>query len=132
MDNNTKHSARVDDELHHETRSIEQGAPIEAHTREDLHHEDLPPDAANRPARPGERGGADVDIDRRAALASVLRPSAFPGARDRLLEAAVDEHAPPHVLEELRRLPDGVRFEHFEDVWEALGGRTERGHTTAP
>lgn len=131
MDENTKHSPRVDEELHHETRSIEQGEPVEAHTREDLHQEDLPPDAANRPEGVGTPVGlGPADVEDRARVASALRPSAFPATRDRLLEAGVDEQAPPDILEALRRLPAGVVYQHFEDVWEALGGPTEQGHTT--
>lgn len=123
MEESSKHSPRVDEELHHETRSIEQGQPVEAHTREDLHQQDLPPDAATRPDGPATPDG--VDIDRRAALAAVLRPSAFPGTRERLLAAAGEEHAPPELLEALGALPGGVSFQRFEEAWEALGGGRE-------
>ncbi|HET9070562.1 MAG TPA: DUF2795 domain-containing protein [Acidimicrobiales bacterium] len=65
---------------------------------------------------------------RRPGLAAVLRPSAFPGTRERLLAAAGEEHAPPELLEALGALPGGVSFQRFEEAWEALGGGREGSH----
>lgn len=59
---------------------------------------------------------------RRAEMAGVLRPTAFPADRSELLGVAAGEHADEELLSLLRRLPDGPVWEHFSDMWEALGG----------
>jgi hypothetical protein len=65
------------------------------------------------------------DVERRSILATSLRPSAFPGNRDRLLAVATEEHAADQVMEWLRALPAGREFVNVQDVWETLGGRPE-------
>jgi hypothetical protein len=124
--NSSKHSPRVDDELEHEVRSVLQGSPVEAHTRDDLQQEGPIPDPANRPDHPGTPPGFSEDaIDLRSIVAASLRPSAFPADRAGLLRVAYEEQAPAEVLRLLERLPDGVTWDRFEQVWETAGGPTE-------
>ena len=40
------------------------------------------------------------------------------------MQCAQELNAPPDILDQLRRLPDGT-FTHTEAVWEALGGKVE-------
>jgi hypothetical protein len=60
----------------------------------------------------------------RSELARHLRGSIFPADRDTVVECAIQEHASPHTLGALRRLPNAV-YENVEQVWEALGGERE-------
>ena len=67
------------------------------------------------------------DIDRRAALAEALGKEVWPADRDALLaKAQEDATTPDRVLADLRRLPDGERFENVQDVARALGIGTEQ------
>jgi hypothetical protein len=115
-----KHAQRLDDALAADTRSVVQGAPIEARDRDErLQEGGEAPEAAVRPS-------LDLDDrDGRSELARHLRPSAFPGDRDALTAVARDEHAPEAVLDALGVLPEGVEFTNVEAVREALGGEPE-------
>jgi hypothetical protein len=126
----TKHTPRIDDEMQHDVRSLIEGNPVESRSQEQRLQEDPGLHAATRPGT--DRVADQVsesEIELRAELARSLKPSVFPGDRDRLLEAALDQQAPDDIVELIRRLPEGVVFDHFESAWEALGGHTERGHT---
>lgn len=124
-----KHAPRIDDALASDTRSIVQGAPIEARERDErLQEGGEGPEAA----LPGRNAADDADSalgpderEARSELARHLRPSAFPGDRDTLLAVARDENAPGAVLDALSALPEGVEFPNVEAVWEALGGERE-------
>jgi hypothetical protein len=126
----TKHSPRVDEELDHETRSLQQGAPVESRAEEERLQE------GGGETGPGpdqvletigdEPGLSHADVEARSELGRRLRPSAFPADRDGLLEAAAADQAPPTIVAALRRLPEGVSFATVEQVWEALGGQAER------
>ena len=131
--NSVQHGPRVDEQLDRETRSLRQGSPVEARTEEFREQEgpgeDQPvPDALLQGGRdPASDAGLDHDeTEARSELARFLQPSAFPGDRDALLSAAREEQAPASILEQLGRLPDGATFENVNQVWEALGGRTEQ------
>ena len=79
------------------------------------------------PHQPGTPAGTDPgDIERRAALAEVLGKEVWPADRDTLVAKAQDVTAPDAVLSQLRRLPEGRRFENVQDVAEALGLGTEQ------
>jgi hypothetical protein len=125
-----KHGPRVDDQLHHDTRSLEQGAPLEARVEEGREQEG-PADGQPVPdARlsGGRATAASLDLDdaeARAELARFLTPSAFPADREALLADAEGNHAPAAVLERLRALPAGRTFENVQDVWRGLGGTVE-------
>jgi Protein of unknown function (DUF2795) len=113
----------MDDALKHETRSLEQGAPIEARSREDLEKEgpaDSDRDVDVHTAPPGALGSDPVEA--RRELSRHLRQSAFPAGRDGLLAEAESQNAPDPVLEALRRLPAGAEFSTVHEVWAALEG----------
>jgi hypothetical protein len=126
----TKHSPRLDEQLDHDTRSLQQGAAVEARAEEEREQEGEAgvgptPDVllASTGREPGLSHG---QVEARSTLARWLRPSAFPADRGRLLSTARDEHAPERVIAALGRLPDGVVYPNLERVWEALGGPVER------
>lgn len=115
-----KHSQRLDDSMASDTRSLVQGAPIEARDRDERLQE-----GGEGPEAVGGPGLGLDERDGRSELARHLRPSAFPGDRETLLAVARDENAPGAVLDALRVLPEGEEFGNVEAVWKALGGRTE-------
>lgn len=128
-----KHSPRIDDNLAHDTRSLTQGAPMEARADEGRQQEgaadDEPtPDALLsgdlHPEQASDAGLNHDEVEARSRLASYLRPSVWPADREGLLACAEGLHAPSDVLDQLRRLPDGT-FSHTEAAWEALGGKVE-------
>jgi hypothetical protein len=125
-----KHGPRLDDDLHDDTRSLEQGAPVEARV-EEAREQEGPADGQPTPdARlaGGRATAASLDLDEaeaRADLARFLTPSAFPADREALLADARGNHAPEVVLERLQALPEGRTFENVQDVWAALGGTVE-------
>jgi hypothetical protein len=126
-----RHGPRVDDELEHEVRSLEQGAPVEARA-EEAREQEGPGDDQPTPEGVLQGGRASAgslsvdDADARAELARFLGRGAFPADRDGLLAAARAHHATDEVLGRLEALPAGRTFENVEAAWEALGGPTER------
>jgi Protein of unknown function (DUF2795) len=125
-----KHSPRVDEELEHETRSLEQGAPVESRVEEYREQEgpgdDQPTPDARLAGGRATAGSLDLDdAETRADIARFLTPSTFPADRDALLADAQDNHAPDGVLERLQALPAGRSYENVQDVWGALGGTVE-------
>jgi Protein of unknown function (DUF2795) len=122
----TKHGPRLDDELKRETRSIEQGAPVEARAEEWREHEpsaDAEPGVDARPAVPGSLGADEVEA--RRELSRHLRSTAFPADRRRLLAEAEDQNAPAPIREALQRLPDGATYATVHEVWAALHGHED-------
>jgi hypothetical protein len=123
MRESPKHGPRLDDELARETRSLEQGAPIEARVEEGREKEgpgDLERDVDARTAPPGALGADDVEA--RRELSRHLRGSAFPAERERLLVEAESQNAPAPVLSALRSLPAGEEYANVAEVWAALDG----------
>jgi len=128
---NTRHSARLDDEMAAESASLTHGAPVEAHAEEWVMAEP-PADGERDPesvlasvAEPAAGALDDDERRRRSQLAIALPPHAFPGDRGELLHAAEREHAEPWVLELVGTLPIDTRFDTVQDVWTALGGHRE-------
>ena len=128
-----KHSPRINDSLEHDTRPLTQGAPMESRSDEARQQEGAADDEPTTDAlltgdlHPGENNDALLDHDEteaRSRIASYLRPSIWPADREALLACAQELNAPPDILDQLGRLPDGT-FSHTEAVWEALGGRVE-------
>jgi hypothetical protein len=79
------------------------------------------------PHQPATSPGTDPgDIERRAALAEVLGKEVWPADRDALVAKAQESNAADDVLGQLRRLPEGQRFENVQDVAQALGLGTEQ------
>jgi hypothetical protein len=125
-----KHSPRVDEELEHETRSLEQGAPVESRVEEHREQEGPGEDQPTPGGRltGGRATAASLDLDdaeTRADIARFLTPSAFPADREALLADARGNQAPAEVLERLQALPGGRAYENVQDVWGALGGTVE-------
>jgi Protein of unknown function (DUF2795) len=125
-----KHSPRVDEELDHETQSLQQGAPVESRVEEHREQEGPGEDQPTPDARltGGRATAASLDLDdaeTRADIARFLTPSTFPADRDALLADAQDNQAPAEVLDRLQALPAGRAYENVQDVWAALGGTVE-------
>jgi hypothetical protein len=123
-----KHSPRVDEELDHETQSLQQGAPVESRVEEHREQEG-PGDDQPTPSAlltGGRTGSLDLDdAEARSDIARYLDPAAFPADREGLLADAEANHAPEAVLERLQALPAGRAYENVQDVWGALGGTVE-------
>ena len=125
-----KHSPRVDEELDHETRSLQQGAPVESrveeHREQEGPGEDQPtPDARLTGGRATAASLDQDDAETRADIARFLDPSTFPADRDALVADAQRNQAPAEVLERLQALPAARTYENVQDVWGALGGTVE-------
>jgi hypothetical protein len=125
-----KHSPRVDEELEHETLSLQQGAPVESrveeHREQEGPGEDQPTADSRLTGGRATAGSLDLDdAETRADIARFLTPSAFPADREALLADAEANQAPAEVLERLRALPGGRSYENVQDVWGALGGTVE-------
>jgi len=123
-----KHSPRVDEELDHETRSLQQGAPVESRVEEFREQEGPGEDQPTPESRlsEGRTGSLDLDdAEARSDIARYLDPSAFPADRDGLVASAEANNAPDAVLERLQALPDGRTYQGMPDVWAALGGTVE-------
>lgn len=122
----TKHGPRLDDALARETRSLEQGAPIEPRVEEWKEQEspgETERDVDARTAPPGSLGGDDVEG--RRELSRHLRASAFPADRAALLAEATSQNAPEPVLGALRQLPSSVTYGTVHEVWAGLTGATD-------
>jgi hypothetical protein len=123
-----KHSPRVDEELDHETRSLQQGAPIESRVEEFREQEGPGEDQPTPEPRLSEDQPGSLDLDdaeARSDIARYLDPSAFPADREGLVANAEANNAPEAVLERLQALPAGRTYEAMPDVWAALGGTVE-------
>jgi Protein of unknown function (DUF2795) len=123
-----KHSPRVDEELDHETRSLQQGAPIESRVEEFREQEGPGEDQPTPEPRLSEDQTGSLDLDdaeARSDIARYLDPSAFPADREGLVANAEANNAPEAVLERLQALPAGRTYEAMPDVWAALGGTVE-------
>jgi hypothetical protein len=122
----------MDDALKSETRSLEQGAPIEARSREGLEKEgpaDSDRDVDVHTAPPGALGSDFVEA--RRELSRHLRRSAFPTGRDGLLAEAESQNAPEAVVGALRRLPADAEFGTLHEVWASLEGYSDVRQTAA-
>lgn len=113
--------------MERETQSLVRGAPTESRADEARQKE---PPGDGEPA-PDTHVTSDA-IELRSHLAVSLRPSAFPGDRERLVAVAEEEFADDAAMAMLRALPPDREFRNVEDVWVALGGETERRVTPAP
>ena len=125
-----KHGPRVDEQLDAETRSLQQGAPVESRVEEHREQEGPGEGQPTPDARlvGGRATAASLDLDdaeARAEIARFLTPSAFPAERDALVADAEGNQAPGEVLDRLRALPAGRAYENVQDVWAALGGSVE-------
>jgi hypothetical protein len=130
MERSSKHGFRVDDAMAHETESLTRGAPIESRVEE---WREAEPSGEDQPVADGilngdahgANGMGHDELELRSELAKRLRTSVFPANRQVLEDVATEENAPGHILDLLRRLPDGRTYENTADVWRALGGSVE-------
>jgi hypothetical protein len=128
----TKHGPRLDEALKHETRPLEQGAPLESRVREDLEKEgpaDDERDVDSRTASPGSLGSDSVEA--RRELSRHLRRSAFPAGREGLVLEAEEQRAPEPVVRALRSLPADEIYGTVHEVWAALEGYDDIHETAA-
>jgi SHS2 domain-containing protein len=131
-----KHGPRVDEELEHETQSLQQGASVERRVEE--HREQKAPGEGQPTTDARLSGGraraASLDLDdaeARAKIARFLTPSAFPAYREALLAEAEGNQAPEVVLERLQALPEGRTYENVQDLLGALGPGSSTGSDPA-
>jgi hypothetical protein len=122
-----KHSPRLDEQLKGEVESLTRGAPVEARADERLQMEA----AAEGEPEPDAVVSVD-DVELRSLLAFSVRPSAFPGDRERLLEVAREEGAQQRVIDWLQRLPAARVFPTVQSVWDELGGTHEQRGAAQP
>lgn len=132
-----KHSPRIDDAMEHDVQSLVDGRSGEARSQESRMAE--PPAEGDAEINPGSRWddhddqgiGVPRDVaDERADLARFVASAQWPATRESLLETADRDHATDAVMEKLGRLPHGDRqYGNVQDVWRALGGEVEEGHT---
>jgi hypothetical protein len=135
MTRSSKHTPRLDEELTREVESHLRGSP--AGSRAEEWREPEPPadgepevTAAPQPD-PLSRSDKPLDltpeeVEARARFGRYLPRSAFPAERDALVHAAVRNHAPDDVIEQLRRLPVGRTFPTAARAWAALGHPLDR------
>jgi hypothetical protein len=126
MRESTKHGPKLDDAMKHETRPLEQGAPIESRAQPSREAEgpaDLERDVDSRTAPPGALGSDPVEA--RRELSRHLRMTAFPADRAGLLAEAEEQQATEPVLAALRTLPDDQTYETVHEVWAALVGEED-------
>ncbi len=71
-------------------------------------------------------GMGQGDVEHRAAIAEALGKEVWPADRETLVAKAQESNATGRVLADLRRLPEGQRFENVQDVARALGIGTEQ------
>jgi hypothetical protein len=123
-----KHSPRVDEQLEHETQSLQQGSPVESRVEEFREQEGPGDDQPTPEPRLHEVRTGSLDLDdaeARSDMARYLDPAAFPADREGLLANAEANNAPDQVLERLEALPGGRSYGSLPDVWSALGGTAE-------
>jgi hypothetical protein len=126
-----KHSPRLDEALEGEVRSMlhaghetrEQEGQSSEPSGEDQPAVDLSPDAELAGGTPEGMTGAD--LGERAELASYLGKGIWPADSNALVEKAQSAQAPDRVVERLRDLPPGERFENMAAAWAALTGEVE-------
>jgi hypothetical protein len=118
----------MDEQLEHEVEPLVRGAADEGRTE---HRQTEAPGEeeggmGHRPEVDDPAFGPTEDaLEAREELARHLRPRVFPADADRLIETALEMHAPPPVLNMLERLPRGRTFENVQQVWSAVGGDVE-------
>ena len=126
-----KHSPRVDEAIESHISGLitggREGRAEEFREQEGPAEGEPTPDALVRSGDEEGAGGFSLshdELEARSEIARHLRPSVFPARPGALVETAMAEHAPQWVVDRLSTLPDGL-YDHFEAVWEALGGEED-------
>lgn len=114
MEQTSKHSARMDDDMQKDTRG-----GIEA--RDAGRSDDSRPDVVQQ--QPGVMD--DHDAERRAELARSIEPHVFPARPAQLLESARGQFAADWILNALSKAPDQT-YDNVQELWKALGGPVEQ------
>jgi Protein of unknown function (DUF2795) len=132
---NSKHGPRLDNEMEHEVRGTLQGG-VDTRVEEWRDPEPAGEDQPNPTVAPAgyERAGAPPgmtyeEVEQRSDLGRYIPMSALPGDREDLLAGAEEMEAPQWVIDRLRDLPAGHRYETVNQVWAALGGHNEQRRT---
>ena len=121
-----KHGQRVDDAMKGETSGIVHGGHdprAEEWRSAEPAGEDQPSVSlgADTSVTGGVPAGMDsADVEARSELASWLGRASFPAVRELLLSHVMDENAPDHVIELVRRLPAGREYASTGEVWRTL------------
>jgi hypothetical protein len=116
----TKHGPQRDDQLKHESQSMERGAPQRPHVEEWREVEpagDVPVAERRRPGHDQAAG----DIALRSELARILSRGDFPADRDTLLDRLSDADAPAELVARLTRVTVDRPFASAHEVMVALG-----------
>ena len=114
-----KHNPKVDEELKRQTRSLEQGAPVESHVEEYRQQEAAGDDEPIPDARITSADGHLDELEARADFARVLGGVRYPARRAQLEEATGHANAPAPILKAIASLDGERSFENFEEVWRA-------------
>ena len=125
---NSKHSARVDEELEHEVQGM---MTAERPTRAEEWKEAEP--AGEDQPDPGRFGGIAEhqpgvpagmtleEVELRSEIAAALPRSAFPNDESGLLAVLVDANAPDRLRQLISQLPSGQVYQQVGDVVPAHG-----------
>ena len=128
MEQSDKHKPRVDQAMADHDASFLHGAPVDSRTDERFRDEGTGPrpgspsaDAQPENRQPGTSEGLSaLEVAERSELASYIQPSVFPADRATLLGNVREANAPNAVVNLIGKLPEGMQFEHMQDVWEAV------------
>ncbi|HYN96020.1 MAG TPA: DUF2795 domain-containing protein [Pilimelia sp.] len=132
---NTKHSARLDEEMAHEVQGHLQGRGAGGRAEEWREPEPAGEDQPQASWIPGgtrsvRAGGAPGEltadeVEARSQLGRYLTLSSLPGDRELLLRTAENNQAPDEILAALGRLPADTSFRTVNEIWAALGHNNE-------
>jgi hypothetical protein len=130
---NTKHAARLDEEMAHEVRGLVQGDGSDSRV-EEFHDpepagEDQPDPGRGRLAGGAPPGMTYEEVEERSRLGRFIPRSSLPGDRDALILGASGLNAPDDVLRQLAELPANETFRTVNEIWEALGHANEQRRT---
>lgn len=129
-----KHSARMDDALEAEVRGMmtagretrgEDWNSAEP-SGEDQPDVDRSPDGTMTGGVPD--GMTEADVEQRSEIAAALGKECWPADAETLLVKAAETNATERVLDALRRLPGGRRYENLQEVWSELSGGHVESH----
>jgi hypothetical protein len=129
IDRGNQHGPALDDDMAHEVEGyVRAGHDTRA---EEWKSAEPPTDEASEvapegadPRRSTPPGMTVDDVENRSELASWLGPAVFPADIDRLADWLRDQHAPDHLLDEIRQAPADVEFASVGELWRALHGGT--------
>lgn len=130
---NSKHGARLDEEMAHEVRGLVQGDGTDGRVEEFRDPEPAGEDQPE-PGRGRLEGGAPPgmtyeEVEERSRLGRFIPRSSLPGDREALVLGAHELNAPDDVLAQLARLPAEETFLTVNEIWAALGHSNEERRT---